>query len=142
MNIFKKLFRTNTRIDNIDKIINKSREQLLNADLMIEEKELEIGWLLLSKKMLDKRILRLTKEKEKMSAEDLAQEAELRQWNINNAPRKNVSYLPESDGYGPEFCKSEDCCTEMPKERREHGYTICVLCQEKKEARSKLRTRR
>lgn len=63
-----------------------------------------------------------------MSLEDKAQDAELQQWMINNAPRPApVRYSPDDAGYGPEFCVK--CDTEMPTARREHGFKLCTDCK-------------
>lgn len=71
-----------------------------------------------------------------MSQEDKAQEQELIQWERNNRSRPApVRYAPGDAGYGPEFC--EYCDADMPVARREHGFTICVDCKSKLEARER-----
>jgi hypothetical protein len=61
-----------------------------------------------------------------MSAEDIAQEIELAQWEHNNRSRGPVKFLPTEAGYGPDEC---DCGVEMPLLRREYGFQRCVTCQ-------------
>ena len=68
-----------------------------------------------------------------MSEEDRAQEAELREWEINNRSRSagKVKFKPDEEGYGPEACTS--CEDDMPEQRRAWGYEICVVCSEYRE---------
>lgn len=71
-----------------------------------------------------------------MSLEDKAQEIELKQWELNNKPRPApLRYSPGDAGYGPEFC--DECGSDIPRERREHGYSVCVDCKSKQEAKNK-----
>lgn len=73
-----------------------------------------------------------------MSAEDIAQEVELKQWELNNRTRPEVKrYAPGDQGYGPEFCTTEDCENPMQDKRREWGFTVCVECQAKAETKAK-----
>lgn len=66
-----------------------------------------------------------------MSAEDIAQEIELRQWEFNNRSRGQVKYSVGEAGYGPEDC--DECGNEMPTVRREYGFRLCVGCQSLRE---------
>lgn len=69
-----------------------------------------------------------------MSFEDQAQNNELREWEIINAPRPApVKYQPGDQGYGPEFCAR--CDSDMPDARREHGFHICRPCKEVDESK-------
>lgn len=78
-----------------------------------------------------------------MSAEDLAQDVELKQWELNNVYRKQMKEFATGDkGYGPEFCEEDDCGAEMPTRRRELGCKLCTDCQSVQERRDKLRARR
>lgn len=71
-----------------------------------------------------------------MSMEDDAQVLELMLWERTNASRPEpVKYAPGDAGYGPEDC--DECGAEMPQARRAHGFTICVSCKTKHEAREK-----
>ncbi|BCP56336.1 hypothetical protein K32_49530 [Kaistia sp. 32K] len=63
-----------------------------------------------------------------MSAEDQAQQVELREWERNNASRPApVKYKPGDHGYGPAHCVS--CDDDMHPARREHGFDLCVPCK-------------
>ena len=65
-----------------------------------------------------------------MADEDRAQEVELREWELNNRSRNaKVRFAPGEPGYGPELCSNELCEAEMPVQRREWGFCICVECQ-------------
>lgn len=57
------------------------------------------------------------------------------QWERNQSRPAPVRYTPSDTGYGPEFC--EYCDADMPAARREHGFTICVDCKSKLEARER-----
>lgn len=70
-----------------------------------------------------------------MSTEDIAQDVELRQWeliNLNRGPGPE-RYQPADPGYGPAYC--EQCEDDMPVERREWGFTLCVACKSATEAK-------
>ena len=65
-----------------------------------------------------------------MSAEDVAQQIELQEWERNNRSRPEVKrYAAGEPGYGPELCVEEECEAVMPTPRREWGFTVCVECQ-------------
>ncbi|QNJ57348.1 TraR promoter binding protein [Pseudomonas phage Dolphis] len=65
-----------------------------------------------------------------MADEDIAQEIELRQWVHNNRSRDvKVRFAPGEPGYGPELCSNERCEVDMPVQRREWGFKLCVECQ-------------
>lgn len=67
--------------------------------------------------------------------EDIAQQVELKQWELNNQSRPEVKrFAPNERGYGPEFCVNEECEAEMPVARREWGFRVCVTCQAADEA--------
>lgn len=70
-----------------------------------------------------------------MSQEDKAQEQELMQWERNQSRPAPVRYAPGDAGYGPAEC--EYCDADMPAARREHGFTVCVDCKTKLEARER-----
>lgn len=73
-----------------------------------------------------------------VSMEDIAQDVELKQWELNNQSRSEpVKYALGDEGYGPEFCANDDCGAEMPAARRAHGFRICVGCKSIEEGRSK-----
>lgn len=73
-----------------------------------------------------------------MSMEDIAQEVELKQWELNNASRQApVKYAPGDAGYGPAEC--DECGSDMPAARRAHGFTICVACKTSQELQQKHR---
>lgn len=66
-----------------------------------------------------------------MSLEDAAQDIEQKQWELNNLSRRPAAlakYEPEDPGYGPAEC--DECGSEMPIERREWGYELCVPCKQ------------
>jgi RNA polymerase-binding transcription factor DksA len=69
-----------------------------------------------------------------MSAEDHAQELELKEWERNNKTRSDpVRHEPTDAGYGPEECI--ECGDDMPAVRRGYGYKLCVTCQQAREPR-------
>lgn len=68
-----------------------------------------------------------------MSLEDRAQEHEAQIWAIHNRPREVNRYAPGDKGYGPAECV--ECDGEMPPQRREHGFTLCVGCKSATEGR-------
>ena len=71
-----------------------------------------------------------------MADEDRAQDREIREWELNNAPRPDpVRYQPGDAGYGPAEC--EDCDDEMPAERRANGWTLCTACKSVREVRDR-----
>lgn len=73
-----------------------------------------------------------------MSAEDIAQEVELRAWELNNVYRRQLTeFKPGDKGYGPEDC--DTCGAVMPTRRREMGCKLCVDCQSVKERHDKMR---
>jgi RNA polymerase-binding transcription factor DksA len=73
-----------------------------------------------------------------MSPEDIAQAVELRQWEANNSSRPAViRYTPADEGYGPEFCATDECEAPLPAARREWGFTICIACKERAELKDK-----
>lgn len=62
-----------------------------------------------------------------MSAEDIAQEVELRDWERNNTKRHApVVYQPEDAGYGAAECK--ECGEEVHPVRRGYGFNTCIEC--------------
>jgi len=63
-----------------------------------------------------------------MSAEDRAQELEVKVWEQNNRPRTElVKFEPGQEGYGPEEC--DECGADMHPVRRGYGFKVCVSCQ-------------
>lgn len=73
-----------------------------------------------------------------MAEEDIAQEVELRQWELNNRSRDTkIRFAPGEPGYGPEFCSNSLCTADMPVKRREWGFFLCVDCQERIEQRQR-----
>lgn len=66
-----------------------------------------------------------------MSAEDLAQERELREWEANNSRPVAPTYRPGDPQYGTPYC--EDCDLAMPEARRAMGKCLCTTCQERAE---------
>ena len=71
-----------------------------------------------------------------MSFEDIAQDIELKQWELINLARRPVAltkYEPEDSGYGPAEC--DQCGNDMPVERRAWGYDLCVPCKQLTEPR-------
>jgi RNA polymerase-binding transcription factor DksA len=66
-----------------------------------------------------------------MSQEDRAQDQELFQWKLLNELRAPSSpeFKPDDSGYGPEFCRNEDCGEPLPELRRRMGKTLCTECQ-------------
>lgn len=77
-----------------------------------------------------------------MSMEDVAQEIELQEWKRNNTPRaEKTRFKPDEVGYGPEYCAIEICGADMPSERREWGFSVCVACATIREAQSRHRGR-
>ena len=71
-----------------------------------------------------------------MSDEDRAQEVELKYWEMNNQPRPGrIKYKPIDPEYGPERCG--ECDDDMPPERREYGFHICMSCKRDQENRVK-----
>lgn len=72
-----------------------------------------------------------------MSAEDIAQDVELRAWELNNVYRRQmVEYKPGDAGYGPEECES--CGESMPVRRREMGRKLCTECQSLQERKDRM----
>lgn len=62
-----------------------------------------------------------------MSMEDIAQEQELKQWEINNRSRPHQTrFVPGDAGYGPAVC---ECGEPIPTPRREWGCKLCIECQ-------------
>lgn len=75
-----------------------------------------------------------------MSIEDIAQEAEIKQWERINVGRPTQQiYAPLDTGYGPEECQNEECGDDMPVLRRELGRTLCTACQQRAEDTKKQR---
>lgn len=75
-----------------------------------------------------------------MNQEDLAQAEELIQWSRLNAPRPvRPVYKPGDEGYGPEYCKNDECEADMPENRRADGQTLCTTCKSMVEVRAKRR---
>lgn len=71
-----------------------------------------------------------------MAEEDRAQDVELREWERNNRSRPlPVKYTLGQPGYGPAECV--ECDSDMPIERREHGFSLCVACKTVEEAQAK-----
>lgn len=70
-----------------------------------------------------------------MAQEDVAQDLELRQWELNNlnSHKGPTRFEPGDYDYGPEFC--DQCGDEMPVQRREWGFRICVSCKSATEPR-------
>lgn len=69
-----------------------------------------------------------------MSAEDRAQELEVKVWEQNNkASTEPLRYEPTDPGYGPAEC--EECDGDMHPVRRSYGYKLCVSCQQAREPR-------
>lgn len=65
-----------------------------------------------------------------MSQEDRAQDQELFHWKLLNENRAPApEYKPGDKGYGPEFCRNEDCGEPLPERRREMGKVLCTECQ-------------
>lgn len=73
-----------------------------------------------------------------MSAEDIAQDIELRQWQMNNLGRgdQQTRFKPDEPGYGPDEC--EECGAKMPAERRAWGFELCVDCKQATEPQRRL----
>lgn len=58
------------------------------------------------------------------------QDPELREWEHNNRSRQaQVKFSPTDAGYGPQTCAIDICGREMPVQRREWGFKLCVECQ-------------
>lgn len=72
-----------------------------------------------------------------MSLEDNAQQHELQEWEMRNAPRQVSTYQPGEPGYGPEEC--DLCGAEMHQVRRANGWRLCTACQTKREATARRR---
>lgn len=74
-----------------------------------------------------------------MSSEDIAQQVELREWELNNLNRREAMarHEPDSPGYGPAEC--DECGDDMPAERRAWGLRICVACKSEQESLGKRR---
>ena len=71
-----------------------------------------------------------------MALEDLAQDIELRQWELNNLNRQPLPhYEPGDPGYGPEEC--EECGAEMHPVRRAMGAVLCVDCKTRHDRRGR-----
>lgn len=69
-----------------------------------------------------------------MSAEDKAQEIELKQWERDNkASSEPIRYEPTEAGYGPAECQA--CDANMHPVRRSYGFKLCVSCQQAREPR-------
>lgn len=75
-----------------------------------------------------------------MSNDERAQAEEAFHWNLVNAPRPpRPVFKPGDDGYGPEYCRNEECQADMPDQRRADGQTLCTDCKSMKEVREKRR---
>ena len=69
-----------------------------------------------------------------MSAENRAQELEIKVWEAHNSRGSSpVRFEPHQEGYGPEEC--DECGAEMHPVRRGYGYRLCVTCQQAREPR-------
>lgn len=66
-----------------------------------------------------------------MAEADKAQELELKLWEKRNPEgvSKKVRFADGEPGYGPENCTNSSCEVEMPIQRREWGFRVCVDCQ-------------
>lgn len=71
-----------------------------------------------------------------MSQEDIAQDLELRQWEINNSRHAQPQYAPNDPKYGPAVC--EECEDDMPAIRRSLGKHLCTSCQDIQDRKNKL----
>lgn len=75
-----------------------------------------------------------------MSQEDRAQAEEAFQWELVNRPRPaRPVYAPGDAGYGPEYCKNDECEADLPDARRADGQTLCTTCKSMQEVRAKRR---